>query len=107
MPFSLLPCVALALLGLQAPTDTKPTARIQIDLSAPSKPVSQNLYGIFLEEINHAFDGGLYGELVQNRSFEEGVPPPGMTMIPKPDGTFRMELATLPAGVPKDKWEMP
>ena len=104
---SLIPAVALALLGMQAATDTKPTARIQIDLSAPSKPVSQNLYGIFLEEINHAFDGGLYGELVQNRSFEEGVPPPGMTMIPKPDGTFRMELATLPAGVPKDKWEMP
>ena len=108
MPFfSLLPAVALALLGLQAPTETKPNARIQIDLSAPSKPVSQNLYGIFLEEINHAFDGGLYGELVQNRSFEEGVPPPGMTMIPKPDGTFRMELTSLPAGVPKDKWEMP
>jgi alpha-L-arabinofuranosidase len=104
---SLLPCLALALLGTQAPTDTKPTARIQIDLSAPSKPVSPNLYGIFLEEINHAFDGGLYGELVQNRSFEEGVPPPGMTLIPKPDGTFKMELASLPAGVPKEKWEMP
>ncbi|MBB6051455.1 alpha-L-arabinofuranosidase C-terminal domain-containing protein [Armatimonas rosea] len=104
---SLLPCLALALLGAQAAPETKPTARIQIDLSAPSKPVSPNLYGIFLEEINHAFDGGLYGELVQNRSFEEGVPPPGMTMIPKPDGTFKMELASLPAGVPKAKWEMP
>ncbi|MEY4915850.1 MAG: hypothetical protein RJA02_2119, partial [Armatimonadota bacterium] len=30
---SLLPAVALALLGMQAATDTKPTARIQIDLS--------------------------------------------------------------------------
>ncbi|MCM1192635.1 MAG: alpha-L-arabinofuranosidase [Butyrivibrio sp.] len=28
------------------------------------------LYGLFFEDINHAADGGLYGELVQNRSFE-------------------------------------
>ncbi len=28
------------------------------------------LYGIFFEDINHAADGGLYPELVQNRSFE-------------------------------------
>ena len=29
-----------------------------------------DLFGIFFEDINHAADGGLYGELVQNRSFE-------------------------------------
>lgn len=29
-----------------------------------------NLYGLFFEDINHAADGGLYAELVQNRSFE-------------------------------------
>lgn len=29
-----------------------------------------NLFGIFFEDINHAADGGLYGELVRNRSFE-------------------------------------
>lgn len=29
-----------------------------------------DLYGIFFEDINHAADGGLYAELVQNRSFE-------------------------------------
>ena len=28
-------------------------------------------YGIFYEEINHAGDGGLYAELVRNRSFED------------------------------------
>lgn len=27
-------------------------------------------FGIFYEDLNHAADGGLYGELVQNRSFE-------------------------------------
>ena len=39
------------------------------------------IYGIFMEELSHAFDGGIYGELVQNRSFEEGVLPPGLKLI--------------------------
>jgi len=29
-----------------------------------------DLNGIFFEDLNHAADGGLYAELVQNRSFE-------------------------------------
>ncbi len=33
-------------------------------------PVSPTLYGLFFEDINHAADGGLYAELLQNRSFE-------------------------------------
>ncbi len=37
-----------------------------------SHGISDTLYGIFLEDINHALDGGLYAELVKNRSFEYG-----------------------------------
>lgn len=37
-----------------------------------SHEISDTLYGIFLEDINHALDGGLYAELVKNRSFEYG-----------------------------------
>ena len=32
--------------------------------------IPSTLYGIFFEDINYAADGGLYGELVKNRSFE-------------------------------------
>ena len=32
--------------------------------------VSPLLYGIFFEDINYAGDGGLYAELIANRSFE-------------------------------------
>ncbi|HWU10751.1 MAG TPA: alpha-N-arabinofuranosidase, partial [Streptomyces sp.] len=32
--------------------------------------ISDSMYGVFYEDINHAADGGLYAELVQNRSFE-------------------------------------
>jgi len=34
------------------------------------KPISTDLFGIFFEDISYAADGGLYGELIQNRSFE-------------------------------------
>jgi len=37
------------------------------------------MYGIFLEEINHGVDGGLYGELIANRAFEDSRPPEGCT----------------------------
>src|SRR5437867_925897 len=47
-----------------------PATRIAIDLNQPGKPISPDLFGIFFEDLNYAADGGLYAELVQNRSFE-------------------------------------
>jgi alpha-N-arabinofuranosidase len=47
-----------------------PTTIISIDLAQPGKPISPDLFGIFFEDLNYAADGGLYAELVQNRSFE-------------------------------------
>lgn len=43
---------------------------INIDAADRSKDVSDNMWGLFFEDINSAADGGLYAELVQNRSFE-------------------------------------
>jgi alpha-N-arabinofuranosidase len=63
-----------------------PAATIRIDLRQEKAPVPATLYGIFMEEISHAFDGGIYAELIRNRSFEEGVLPPGMKLVTKPDG---------------------
>lgn len=48
---------------------------ITIQMEGMSMPVNKELYGLTLEEINHAIDGGLYAELIRNRSFEECVPP--------------------------------
>ena len=99
-----------SLVGLLLPVHAQPqptAATIRINLAQEKAPVSSNLYGIFMEELSHAFDGGIYAELIQNRSFEEGVLPPGMKLVKKDDGTFKMELAQLPPGVPKEKWDMP
>ena len=43
---------------------------ITVQVDEPGAKVSPLLWGIFLEDINHAIDGGLYPELVRNRSFE-------------------------------------
>ncbi len=44
-------------------------ATISID-ATKTKKISNHLFGIFFEDLNYAADGGLYAELIQNRSFE-------------------------------------
>lgn len=73
------------------------------------------MYGIFFEEINHAGDGGLYAELIQNRGFEDSSVPEGYTVKgdrifpptdranhltgarPHPDLSFRWNPDPIPA----------
>ena len=55
-----LTCTASALLA--GPVD--------INVGKPGAPIQPTMYGIFFEDINFAADGGLYAELVKNRSFE-------------------------------------
>jgi hypothetical protein len=41
-----------------------------IETEQPGTPASPMMHGVFFEDINYGADGGLYAELVQNRSFE-------------------------------------
>ena len=43
---------------------------ITINAKKPGAPIQKTQWGIFFEDINFAADGGLYGELLKNRSFE-------------------------------------
>lgn len=43
---------------------------ITVDPAARGAAIDDTMYGVFFEDINRAADGGLYAELVQNRSFE-------------------------------------
>jgi alpha-L-arabinofuranosidase len=56
-------------------------ATIKIDASKLESKVSPELHGIFFEEISHGGEGGLYGELIQNRGFEESRLPLGTTLV--------------------------
>ena len=49
---------------------TQAQVQISIDTNQRGPKISPTHYGIFFEDINHAADGGLYAELIQNRSFE-------------------------------------
>lgn len=43
---------------------------ITVNIAKPTVEIKPNMWGIFFEDINLAADGGLYAELVKNRSFE-------------------------------------
>ncbi|MBD2724650.1 alpha-L-arabinofuranosidase C-terminal domain-containing protein [Hymenobacter armeniacus] len=70
----LLGAAGLALAGLlpgpAARAQSAAPATITVQVSQPAAPVSKNMYGLFFEDINFAADGGLYPELVKNKSFE-------------------------------------
>ena len=57
--------VASAMLGTYAQTHT-----LDVNTKKVGAKVQPTMYGIFFEDINFAADGGIYGELVKNRSFE-------------------------------------
>ncbi len=65
----------LATVGTQA----QPSV-VTVDVKSHGADIAKTMYGVFFEEINHAGDGGLYAELVQNRSFEEATMLPGYTV---------------------------
>jgi len=46
-------------------------AHLTILANQAGHTISRNFYGLMTEEINHAYDGGLYGELVQNRALAD------------------------------------
>ena len=52
-------------------------ATLTIHANQPDHAVSPTLYGLMTEEINYSYDGGLYAEMVRNRTFRDdwsGVP---------------------------------
>jgi alpha-L-arabinofuranosidase len=48
----------------------EPDYTITVDPSSTGAAIPPSMYGVFFEDINYAADGGLYAELVRNRSFE-------------------------------------
>ena len=47
------------------------SGEITIDATQPGAKIGPMFYGLMTEEINHAYDGGLYAELIQNRTFQD------------------------------------
>jgi alpha-L-arabinofuranosidase len=62
--------LAGALLASMTSMQTQ-AAQISVSVDQPGHRISPTLWGIFFEDINNSADGGIYPELVRNRSFED------------------------------------
>ncbi len=60
----------LAYFFIQAAANAQSHFEIDIARQKPTVSVAPNMYGVFFEDINFAADGGLYAELIKNRSFD-------------------------------------
>lgn len=58
-------------LSAQQPGQQPPVATLDIQVHKPVAKVSPLLYGLMTEEINYSYDGGLYAEMVRNRTFQD------------------------------------
>lgn len=67
---------------------------LDLDGASTNIKIQQTMYGIFFEDINFAADGGIYAELIKNRSFEFDEPLTGWkqqntkTLSPNLDSGF-------------------
>jgi alpha-N-arabinofuranosidase len=62
-------------------------ATLEVDAGKPGVAIPAGFFGLMTEEINHSYDGGLFAELIQNRTFQDPVPrPAGGGPGPRPGG---------------------
>ncbi len=63
---------------------------ISVQSGKPGAVIQPEMWGVFFEDINFAADGGIYAELVKNRSFEFELPMTGWRAASRQNGNGRM-----------------
>jgi alpha-N-arabinofuranosidase len=89
------PCIILSLCVFLFVTSNlvAQNPKLTLDLTKPGVTVSQQLYGLMTEEINHSYDGGLYGELIRNRVFKDNPnTPEAWSLVQEGDGKPSIQL---------------
>lgn len=71
------------------------TPTLTLDFTKPAANVSPMLYGLMTEEINHAYDGGLYPELIRNRIFKDNKSNPEGWSLVRNDSTSKANIKLL------------
>src|SRR5256714_13812360 len=66
---TLAPARAVMTLGRPLPAQTPVTLTVHAD--RPGARIDPRFYGLMTEEINFSYDGGLYAELIRNRTFRD------------------------------------
>ena len=94
------PYFLATLLLLSSVAIAQPAPTLTIDLAQPKAKVSPQLYGLMTEEINYSYDGGLYAELVRNRTFQDrGKVPPSWFLYEEgsADASMAIDRTTGPS----------
>lgn len=79
-------CSVLSCFLLFNLVQAQPASEIKVILNQRVNTVPASMWGIFFEDINFAADGGIYAELVKNRSFNFNDPLMGWKWINKDGG---------------------
>jgi alpha-L-arabinofuranosidase len=72
--------VLLAMAALQMPGFSQQNHTLVVKAAQPTATIEPTMWGVFFEDINLGADGGIYAELVKNRSFEFFKPLMGWTV---------------------------
>ena len=73
--------------------------QLKVDTGQPVREIDPKIYGQFLEHIYHSVNGGVWGEVVWNRSFEERLSPDDWRVH---DGLLLSPANASPANAPKE-----
>ncbi|HEV2274098.1 MAG TPA: alpha-L-arabinofuranosidase C-terminal domain-containing protein [Acidobacteriaceae bacterium] len=90
-----MPFLVAATAGAQSAAPT-----LSIDLAQVKGKASPMLYGLMTEEINYSYDGGIYGELVRNRTFQDNRRSPAHWVIDEAgdaDASMALDTSTGPS----------
>jgi alpha-N-arabinofuranosidase len=74
LPFVCAALTAICGAMLSTPARADVSATLDVDVNKPGAVIPKTFYGLMTEEINHSYDGGLFAELIQNRSFQDPAP---------------------------------
>jgi alpha-N-arabinofuranosidase len=86
---------AAAPVDAAVPAGPPPVPSLQIDAATIAGHSSPILFGFMTEEINFSYDGGLYAELIRNRTFQDNADEPvNWSLVQDPGGNGSISLDT-------------
>jgi alpha-L-arabinofuranosidase len=93
--------ITALVLAISTPLYAAP-ATLTVAVDKPGHAISPTLYGIFFEDINCSADGGIYAEMVRNRSFEDSDKPDWWEVLGNGAGDVEMTVDSAQPVSPKN-----
>src|SRR5215470_7685307 len=91
-------CAILTIIFATMITGQQPVT-LTVSVDRPGAKIDPIFYGLMNEEINFSYDGGLYAELIRNRTFRDNAQTPVNWSVAKyggGDGTIALDKSPVP-----------